>query len=591
MNIKKITCLCAIVLSSFAHAQVINLGPKLLPQEEAFAIQAFLIDEQITFNVDVADGYYLYRNRLSLKSLNDENEISELDTPDGIVTNDEFFGEVEIYKTPVSFTASRLTGNNESDLLVEYIQQGCADIGVCYPPYISTYVFPASGGEGQLVSNNLSNFTANVQEPISNTNSLFDTLTNSSLLTILFVFFSGGLLLSFTPCVLPMIPIVLTVTTSNNTHGSKSILLGVIYVLSMAVIYTFLGVLTAKTSETFLASYLQNPLVLIPFALFFVLLGIAMYFDFNFQLLPNAVRNKLSNIKNKAGTVNGAIVAGVISAIVVSPCVAAPLVGALLFIATTGDVVIGGLALFALAIGMGVLPLICASGAESFLPKTGAVHLVIKKIIAIFLIALGVWVSGGLIPVPLKLLVYGILAMFACYLLITLIKKELKVWWTKAITYMLNYAIFALAIVMLIGAFSNATNELAPLSHLFKDDKQINFIAVNNLNDYNDLQKKSIYLKNRFEFYTANWCVTCSELEGYTLNDQTIANFLQENNFQSIKVDLSDINDDTKKLLAMNNLFGPPAIIVKNSGGNKLLHLTGYVSKEELLANLEKLNI
>lgn len=579
-------CLAALamLLAAPSQAQLITIGPELLPQDEAFAVSSGATAEQFAFTVAIHDGYYLYRDRTKLRTVDEGGGSVALDLPPGTVIEDEFFGRTETYRGLLVFTAPRPAPASTGEQLTELVIQGCADAGVCYPPYALSIAFDTAG-PGVLRGDNLNRSFAASAEPLSNTSALMDTLADSSLPLILLVFFNAGLLLSFTPCVLPLVPLALAVGSGNETRRGRAVALGGAYVFSMALVYAALGVLAASVSKAALAAWLQSPWLIVPLALLFGFLGFAHLTGMQLRLIPAALTQRLAALRGAAGTWRGASSAGVAGAVAVSPCVAAPLAGALLFIATTGDVLTGGLALFALALGMGVLPLLCAAGAGNLVPRAGPASEIVRRLFGLLLLGLGVWVLGGLLPAWAKMLAYAALALIACWWLLSLLRGGVKTTPARAAAALCLLASASLASVMAVGGATGGTNELAPLAHL-RADEPLAFDAVATMRAYNAGIQVAVG-RPTLEYYTADWCVTCVEIDAYVFGDSEIKAELA--GYRLVKIDVTKSTADTRRLLALNRLFGPPAIVIRGADGRKLLQYVGNVNRAELLEGLQRL--
>lgn len=577
-------CLAALamLLAAPSQAQLITIGPELLPQDEAFAVSSGATAAQFAFTVAIHDGYYLYRDRTRLRTVGEGGTSVALDLPPGTVIEDEFFGRTETYRGLLVFTAARPPAAGEQ--LTELVIQGCADAGVCYPPYALSIAFNAAG-PGVLQGDNLNRTAAAAAEPLSNNSTLMDTLADSSLPLILLVFFNAGLLLSFTPCVLPLVPLALVVGSGNETRRGRALALGGVYVFSMALVYAALGILAASVSKAALAAWLQSPWLIVPLALLFGFLGFAHLTGMQLRLIPAALTRRMAALRGAAGTWRGASSAGVAGAVAVSPCVAAPLAGALLFIATTGDVLTGGLALFALALGMGVLPLLCAAGAGNLIPRAGPASEIVRRLFGLLLLGLGVWVLGGLLPAWIKMLAYAVLALAASWWLLSLLRGGVQTTPARAAAALCMLVSASLAGVMAVGGTTGGTNELAPLAHL-RADEPLAFDDVATMRAYNAGIQVAAG-RPTLEYYTADWCVTCVEIDAYVFGDSEIKAALA--GYRLVKIDVTKSTADTRRLLALNRLFGPPAIVIRGADGRKLLQYVGNVSRSELLEGLRRL--
>ena len=566
-------------------AQLVNLEPDLLPVDEAFQISSELTDEQLLVTVAIADGYYLYRDRLFLRTLAGP-QLGQPQLPPGKLITDEFFGEIETYRSALSFRAPVAATQQRGDLLVELVSQGCADIGVCYPPYTVQLAFAATGGSGQLVAFAAvpGSYTA---APTDNTQTLQAVLSGASLWLIMLAFFNAGLLLSFTPCVLPIIPIAMAITTKGAQVGSgRSLALGATYVSGMAVVYTALGVAVAGSSGLLLSGLLNNTGLYVALAALFVGLGVLSWRGTGFKLLPARVNNWLAHYRGQPGTLPSAAAAGAIAALVISPCVAAPLVGALLFISSTGDVFTGGAALFALALGMGVLPLACAAGAANYLPRSGPFGAALRRVFGLLLIALGLWITGPALPVTVKLFGYGLLSLVAAAVLIRVMLQIRAL--ARVLTGGTVAGLMALAVVLLIGGLTGARNELAPLAHLKSASQaDLEFVSVASVAQYETATAQFVP-RSSLEYYYADWCISCKEIEAAVFSDAAVIS--ASANVALVKVDLSANDADARSLMSRNGLFGPPAVIVRDAVGREIARLVGSFDKQLLVDALARIN-
>lgn len=567
-----------LVALPLAYAQIVSLEPELLRPSEAFVVSGELEQQELTINVAIAEEYYLYRERTSVAVVSGNVELGEFTLPPGKVHTDEFFGEVATYRNNLNLQIPA-TIKDASDIVIAVTTQGCADLGVCFPPYTARLSFIAGGGSGELLPN--TEELPVISAPVDNTSALQQLLASANIWVIVLAFFNAGVLLAFTPCVLPMVPIVLAVTTKgSNPGGAKAFTLGLSYVLGMAVVYTVLGIITAR-SGALLTATLQTPVLQFMLAIVFLGLGAVILDNNNFRLVPARVATWLANIKQRPGTYKGATLAGMISAIVVSPCVAAPLVGALLFIAGTGDEVTGAVALFALALGMGLLPLACAAGAGSWLPPTGPLSEAIRQLFGYALFAVAIWVLD--LDPDKKLICFGAISIAAAISMFAAAKTSITVA-AKTVAYALLVLLNLGGTVLLVGGLTGSKNELAPLAHLFATETVGFETVVTNEEDYLAAYAQ-LHPHGTFEYFTADWCISCREIEAKVFaNEQVVAKLTD---YRRIKIDLSANDPATTRLLAMHDLFGPPAMILRNGNRRQLLKIVGNVSPAQLVAALE----
>ncbi|MEP6366880.1 MAG: protein-disulfide reductase DsbD, partial [Marinobacter sp.] len=396
-----------------------------LPVDEALPFRHSTDNGAVILSWDVTPGHYLYKGRLSVTPITEGVEIGEPQfSLTGKTTHDEFFGEVTVFYDPVEVRVpvTLPEGIREAELMVTY--QGCAEAGLCYPPQTrDVFYFPGTdagtSAAGATTSDNESNGAgAGANTPATadiNTTTatgLAGFLSRQSTLVIAGVFFLLGLGLTFTPCVLPMVPIISTLVSGRNTRSSgQALLLSSSYVLGMALTYAAAGVLTGLLGASFnLQAQLQSPWVLGVFAALFVLFALSMFDLFEIQL-PRAIREPLDNASHRltGGRMISIFGIGALSALIVSPCVSAPLAGSLLYISTTQDALIGGSALFALGLGMGVPLILVAVGGRKLLPSTGHWMTTVKHFYGVMLLAVAIWLVERLVPAWLALTLWGLL--------------------------------------------------------------------------------------------------------------------------------------------------------------------------------------
>jgi thiol:disulfide interchange protein DsbD len=391
---KLLSILFAFLLSMPAFGQFkLGKSDALLEPEKAFRFSARSLEPgAVEVRFAIADGYYLYRERLRFAAEgNQAVRLGAADLPRGEKHKDEFFGEMETYRKELRVRIP-VDGTGAFDLKV--VSQGCADVGVCYVPMESTarIVLAAADAPGAMSATSPESGPARFS--IFASDMEIARLFEGNFALVLASFLVFGVLLAFTPCVLPMIPILSGIIAGEgrNLNKPRAFALSLSYVLGMAVAYAAAGI-GAAYSGTLLAAALQNAWVLGAFALIFVVLALSMFGLFEIQL-PFFLQQKLSNTQQKLGGGRMASVAGmgVLSAVIVSPCVAAPLAGALLYIAQTRDVALGGAALFAMALGMGVPLLVVGVSEGAFLPKSGPWLIRMKHFFGVLLLAVAAWV-------------------------------------------------------------------------------------------------------------------------------------------------------------------------------------------------------
>ena len=442
---------------------------------------------------------------------------------------------------------------NEYEIEVKF--QGCSKLGLCYAPMSEKYLL--------TFDNNISKIQTKEEEQkvetttLNETDSIANSLKNGNLLLVLATFFGFGLLLSLTPCVFPMIPILSSIivgaSKSEVMSAKKGFFLSLIYVLSMSVAYTIAGIIAGIFGAN-LQVALQNPYVLVVFALIFVALAFSMFGYFEIKL-PQSIQTKLNKTtdgKEKQGIIGVAIM-GFLSALIVGPCVAPPLAGALVYIGQTGDAVLGGMALFVMSLGMGVPLLLIGLGAGRFMPKPGGWMENITKIFGIIMLGVAIWLLDRVLSPSI------IMSLWALLFLATAIYLKTQ---SNMFAELASSILFILGVVLLVGLISGSTNPLKPLekltgsANIIKEDKLI-FHKIKNISELEFAIKNSN--KPVMLDFWASWCVACKELEEITFKDEEVMKKLQ--NFTLLTADVTLNNDEDKALQKMFGVVGPPALI------------------------------
>ncbi|MBK6655177.1 protein-disulfide reductase DsbD [Zoogloea sp.] len=571
--------------SLLAHAQ------EPLPAEQAFRASARALDDKtVEVRFQVADGYYLYRHRFQFAAAG--IEFGEPALPPGKPKKDDAFGEVEIYRKELVFTLPVSAGQPPFDL--QLTSQGCADIGICYPPQTTTVsVALASSGSGTggflaraLGSGDSPASSATPAAEHDESGRIARLLDGSGTAVILASFFGFGLLLTFTPCVFPMIPILSGIIVGHGHAISRGRALGLssLYVLGMALTYAAAGV-AAGLSGTLLSAALQNPWVLGGFALVFVVLALSMFGFYELQL-PTALQSRLSDNANhqKGGSPGGVIAMGALSALIVGPCVAAPLAGALLYIAQTGNAVLGGAALFTMALGMGAPLILVGVLARSALPKPGPWMEGVKRAFGVMLLGVAIWLLTPVLPSIVPMLAWaGLLVFSAIYLHALDPLPAHASGWQR---FWKGFGVIALlaGAALFIGALAGSRDPLQPLAVLRAQAASAPAAAETKFQRVASVEELDQILKTAtrpvmLDFY-ADWCISCKEMERFTFADPAVARRLE--GFQLIQADVTANSDADKALLKRFKLFGPPGIIFFDATGaeRKNLRVVGFQNAE-----------
>ena len=579
-----------LLLLTIGAVQAAELIPPLL----AFKPTARALDAQTAeVRFEIAKGYYLYRDNFRFAAEPSNIQLGKPELPKGKQKDDDTFGRVEVFYDEVAIRVP--VERNSSGVLpltLNVTSQGCADIGVCYPPQKQSVSLempdagapPAAGPVERAPTADESGRIARL-------------LSGASAWVVVASFFGFGLLLSLTPCVFPMIPILSGIIVGAGRAGrgvshARGFTLSLGYVLGMAVTYAAAGV-AAGFSGTLLSASLQNAWVLGGFALIFVALSLSMFGFYELQL-PSFMQSRLSEEAThlKGGSLAAVTLMGALSALIVGPCVAAPLAGALLYIGQTGDAALGGAALFSMGIGMGVPLLAVGLSAGTLLPKSGAWMEAIKKAFGVVLLATALWIVSPLLPVSAQmagwaaLLIIPAIFMHAIDPLPPHAHAAMRFWKGVGLLMLLTGA------AMLAGALSGATDPLRPLAALGSgnasaETRSLPFERIRSLAEL-DARIKTAGKPVMLDFY-ADWCVSCKEMERFTFSDPRVQQRLS--GWLLLQADVTANSDNDKALLARFGLFGPPGILFFNNKGEELpdVRVIGYQRAEDFLATLAQL--
>ena len=562
-----------------AHAEEEFLDPNV-----AFKFSARMADPQtIAVTYEIADKYYMYRERFAFTASGATLGTPEL--PAGKVKYDETFQkEVETYR---KFITIMIPVQGSGMFTLKAVSQGCADAGLCYSPQ-ETSTRLVAGGSGPSMS--LPGAPAPVSlaapdAPASELSGIASVLGGGKLLVILPAFMLLGLGLAFTPCVLPMVPILSSIIVGEGAQAKRSrgFILSVAYSLGMAIVYTALGVAAGLAGEG-LAATLQNPWVLGAVAVLIVVMALSMFGFYNLQL-PAALQTRLAGASGRqsSGKLAGVFAMGAISALIVGPCVAAPLAGALVYISQTRDVLIGGAALFAMAVGMSIPLLLVGLSAGSLLPRAGAWMEAVKKFFGVLMLAMALWLVSPVIPAAAQMA--GWTALFLGYGFYLLRSSR------HFAAMALGAAFAILGAIQLVGVATGGRDALAPLAHLGVGAQQhgLTFQRIKTVEQLDAALANTNGKTVMLDFY-ADWCVSCIEMEKLTFVDERVQAKL--NNTLLLQVDVTANDEADKAMLKRFTLFGPPAIILFDSKGQEIAdsRVIGYQAPDKFLNSLGRLN-
>ena len=574
-----------------------------LPPDQAFVLQVRARDaDTLQADFTIAPGYYLYRDKISFTVAEGATKITAVKLPEGELKQDPNFGATVVYHQ--SFQAEIKLNRSSKEavhLALNTSYQGCSDKGLCYPSQdkVLQLDLPRASQSTQTLpptSSDTRTAVAIEMPPQTDNSKIAQLFKSGSFWLITTFFFGAGLLLALTPCVFPMIPILsgIIVGRGHKITRMHAFLLSLTYVLGMAITYAAAGIAAGLTGDL-ISNALQTPWVLGSFAALFVLLSLSMFGFYELQL-PSAWQSKLSDTSNRlhGGHLSGVFVMGALSAVIMGPCVAAPLAGALLYISQTHDAVLGGVALFALALGMGAPLLLIGTSAGALLPRAGAWMDGVKRIFGVMLLALAIWIIQPLLPVAAQMLLWGILLIFSAIYLHALeaLAQQANGW--HKLRKGLGLLMLLVGIAYLVGALSGARDLLRPLDSVCavcKADTQTSaplaFTRINGLADLRQRVAKANGQIVMLDFY-ADWCVSCKEMERLTFTDPAVQSRLKSAIL--LQADVTQNSAEDKELLKKFGLYGPPGILFFDVQGKELadFRVVGYQDAEKFLNSLQR---
>jgi thiol:disulfide interchange protein DsbD len=581
---------------------------EFLPADQAFKLAVKPIDKDtLQASFTIADNYYLYRDKIKFSLKGGGASIASVTLPQGEIKADPSFGNTEVYHRSFQATIKlKREGSGEQAVSLAAAYQGCSEKGVCYPPVQKTIALvlataaaapvevalkPAVAADVEMV------VPAKPVEAQGNESSRIGALLKGgSFWLIMASFFGFGLLLALTPCVFPMIPILsgIIVGQGHALTKSRAFVLSLAYVLGMALTYAAVGV-AAGMSGTLLSSALQNPWVLGGFALVFVALAFSMFGFYSLQM-PSFIQSRFTEASNRVGSggTAGIFAMGALSAVIVGPCVAAPLAGALLYISQTGDMVLGGSALFSLALGMGAPLLLVGVSAGALLPRAGGWMEAVKSFFGVLLLGMAIWLVSPVISAAVHMLLWaGLLIVSAMYLraidpLPHPASGFAKFWKGVGVVALI------VGVALLIGVLSGSRDMLQPLSGLRAEGAEakaagmeaLRFERVKNVAELESRLKQANGKVVMLDFY-ADWCISCKEFDRFTFSDAKVRAKLRD--VVLLQVDVTANSEDDKALLKKFGLFGPPGIIFFDKSGKELsdARVIGYEPPEKFIVSLD----
>lgn len=578
-------------MALFGNNQTSTFGSgsnDFVPVDQAFPFNFFQQDHRLTLDWQVKEGYYLYQQRLSFSAEN--VTLGDIQMEDGQPYRDEFFGDVNIYTNPLFVNIPMQDWQPGAKVIVQY--QGCAKAGFCYPPE-TRVIDIASFTNGDMAPattltqtpRHLETSTTNTStpQPLTEQDQLASGLADNWWTPLLFLALGVGL--AFTPCVLPMYPILTSIVLGSGKLSQRRALgLSLVYVQGMALTYTLLGLVVASAGLQFQAA-MQHPYVLIGLSILFVTLALSMFGVYTLQL-PSGVQTWLNNLSNKqqGGSSAGVFAMGAISGLVCSPCTTAPLSGALLYVAQSGDLLTGGVALYALAMGMGIPLILVAVFGNKLLPKAGGWMDRVKTLFGFVLLAAPIFLLERILPEMWSTALWSALGI-AAFGWLYHVKNNLEFGgWKQS----------AVGIIAVLGLFASAQ---PALNYWFADSTQqaqtseVSFIKIRNVEE---LQQQLVLAKQAkkpvmLDFY-ADWCVACKEFEKYTFHDPAVAAQLKQ--FVLLQADVTRNQAQDIELLQAQQVLGLPTIDFWDAQGNPVSNarLTGFMQAAPFLEHIQRIS-
>ncbi len=571
-------------------------GDDILDPEDAFKLKTWAENGRVYAEWEIADGHYLYRDKTRILAA-DEGQLSTsgFTIDKGELKRDETFGDVFVFhhKARASLAVDNAQDGVEgASFKIKY--QGCSEInGICYPPITKTItldIAPFSAAEAAAMQED------GDSQPVSEQDQIAASLKSGSAIITILSFFGFGLLLAFTPCIFPMIPILssIIVGQGENLTTRRAFVLSLVYVLAMAVAYTAAGVFAGLFGENIQAAF-QNPWIITSFAAVFVLLSLSMFGFYDLQM-PNFIQSRLTEVSNRqqGGTLTGVAIMGLLSALIVGPCVAAPLAGALIYIGQTGDAILGGTALFALSMGMGAPLIAIGTSAGKLLPRAGAWMDAVKAVFGVLMLGVAIWMLERILPAQIIMVLWAaLLIVSAVYMGALETLKAEATGWTK-LWKGLGMLLLIYGIILMLGVASGGQQMFQPLKGMMTSTTgvQQSHLSFKQIKGVDGLEQALAEAKAQgkpvmLDFY-ADWCISCKEMESLTFTDPQVQAALGD--AVLLQADVTPNDEQDKALYKHFNIIGPPAIIFYDTEGIELKNyrVVGYMPSDKFSAHVEQ---
>jgi len=556
-------------------------GDEFLPVDEAFRFDALPGgSDQVVLNWEIAEGYYLYRARIKVATGSAAAQLGAPQFPPGQIKNDEYFGRQEIYhhELRVTVPVARAAGGSFA-LPLQVTYQGCAEKGLCYPPQTKSVSVSLSGGAGSAGGAAPGSAGLGASEQ-----SRFAQLLSGNFFLMVGGFYLAGLLLAFTPCVLPMVPILSGIIAGGGARltTGRAFALSLTYVLGMAVTYTAAGIVGAAMGREVQALF-QQWWVLALFAAVFVGMALSMFGLYTVQM-PAAIQTRIANVSNRqsAGTFSGVAIMGALSALIVTTCVGPALVAALLVIGQTGQIARGGAALFAMSIGMGTPLLVVGASAGRLLPKAGAWMDFVKKLFGVMMLAVAAWMLARIVTDRIALLLWAVPAFTLAWLLWFELKMRPAATWALRVA---GLAVGLYGVALAAGSALGGRDPLAPIPALAHESRELPLRTIRTVTDLErEVRAASGENHGVMLDFSADWCTSCKEMERYTFTDPRVQAALAH--VSLLRADVTKDDADDKALLKHFGIIGPPTIAFYGPDGHERseYRVVGYMKADAFAA-------
>jgi thiol:disulfide interchange protein DsbD len=573
----------------------------ILTPDQAFHLTTESTARGFSAHFVIAEGHYLYHDKMHITTTSGDVTTGPLELSPAEEKDDPQFGKVMVYHHFADVTLPYLTSNVGKSATFKVVYQGCSSVsGICYPPQTREFTVKlpvVSAADAAAASSPAaSNSTTSAAPALSEQDTIAQTLRAGNIWLTLLAFFGFGLLLAFTPCVFPMIPILMSIIVGQGEKQTarSSFMLSLVYVLAMASTYTIVGILVGLSGEN-IQAWFQNPWIISSFAALFVALSFSMFGFYELQM-PSSIQNKLVQVSNnqRGGTMIGVAIMGFLSALIVGPCVTAPLVGALIYIADTGNATFGGMALFALSLGMGAPLLLLGASAGKILPRAGAWMDAVKSVFGVLMLALAIWLLERVAPAVLTMSLWAaLLIVSAIYMgAIDALPAAASGW--RKLWKGVGILLLTCGLILLIGLASGSRNLFQPLQGLSMSSSgttsashALAFKQIKGLSGLNAALANAKGKTVMLDFY-ADWCVSCKEMETLTFSDPAVQQALSGSVLLQADVTPNDAQDT--ELYKHFGIIGPPSIMFFNKDGVELrnMRVVGFMTAAEFKAHIER---